>query len=210
MLPKRAYSVQMSFRVPDAEKRIAEKAAESFQELIGLVRLANRHLNIFYIPFKQHQDYDTQEVLRYRMVLRRYRNQVKENFDKTMRQAHRCVVLMGEFSNDTQTVELMSVFVSEIDDLKKQVNRFLGLFSNIGSADFINAVLVSIESIKKQTSELKQTINDRILSHIDTNILAKSWTSAITDEYQNKVYEKLPLMVQLFRERQQAVSKGAV
>ena len=200
----------MSYRVPDAEKRIAEKAAESFQELVGLLRNGNRHLTIFYIPFKQHNNYDQQEILRYRVILRRYRNQAKENFDKTLKRAYRTTLIMGEFSHDTQTVDLMSVFVSQIDDLKKQVNRFLGLFSNIGSVDFIAAVLSSIESVKKQIAQLKQTINDRILNHIDTNILAKSWTSAITDEYQNKVYEKLPLMVQLFQERQKALEGSAV
>lgn len=56
---------------------------------------------------------------------------------------------------------------------------------------------------------MKQTISDRILDHIDTNILAKSWTSTVTDEFQNKVYEKTPLIVELFRERNEAVD-GAV
>lgn len=201
---KKAYSVQMSFDVPDAEKRIAEKASESFDELVARLRLASRHLDILYIPFRKHQNYDSEEIMKYRVVLRRYRDQVKENFDEVIQRAYRAILLMGEFSTDTQTVEIMSAFDSQMHDLRKQVNRFLGLFSNIGSADFVNALLISIDLIKKQISQIKQTINDRILEHIDTNILAKNWASTITDEYQNKVYEKMPLVVELFKERQQA------
>lgn len=142
MFTKKAYSIQMSFEVPDAEKRIAEKASESFEELIADLRTASKHLDILYIPFRKHQTYDSQEVLKYRSVLRRYRDQVKINFDRAMKRAFRSIVMMGEFSTDTQTVELMAAFNSQVDDLRKQVNRFLGLFSNIGSVDFISALLV--------------------------------------------------------------------
>lgn len=202
---KRAYSIQMSFEVPDSEKRVAEKASESFSDLVGELRESQKHINLLYIPFSKHENYDSEEILNYRVVLRRFRDQVKINFDKVMKKAHHSILLMSKFATDTQTVELMAAFNSQIDDLRKQVDRFLGLFSNIGSAEFVAALIKSIDSIKKQVNQIKQTVNDRILDHIDTNILAKSWASTVTDEYENKVYEKKPLIVELFKERQEAV-----
>jgi hypothetical protein len=48
-------------------------------------------------------------------------------------------------------------------------------------------------------------VNDRILEHIDTNILAKNWESLVNDKYQEKVKNKTPLVVQLYKERQEAL-----
>jgi hypothetical protein len=199
----------MSFTVPDAEKRIAEKAAESFDDLSSRLKLAMSHLDIMYVPFKKYQEYDAQELQDNRIVLRRYRDQVQANFNDILNRAGNCLSLMGEFGSDTQTADLMNSFQAHVADIRKQVNRFLGLFSNIGSAEFMTAALAGIELIKKEASQLKQLINDRILTHIDTNILAKHWTSNLDNKYQNKVYEKLPMIIQLFQERQKAMNTGA-
>ncbi len=209
MLRKTAYSIQMSFKVPDAEKRLAEKAAESFDDLGSRLKLAINHLDILYIPFKKYQEYDAQELLEHRVILRRYRDQVQENFNDIMGRSAFCLKLMGEFGSDTQTADLMNSFQAHVADIRKQVNRFLGLFSNIGSAEFMTAALAAIDLIKKEASQLKQLINDRILTHIDTNILAKHWTANVADNYQNKVYEKVPMIIQLFQERQKAMNPDA-
>jgi len=202
---KQAYSVQMSFDVPEGDRKIARQASESFEDLIAKLRLSVRHLNLLYVPFSKYQDYDPNEVLKYRAVLRNYRDQVKNNFDEVMERSFRAILQMSTFSADNHTVELMSAFDSQMKDLRKLIDRFLSLFSNIGSQDFIGSLLQSIDSVKKQVAQVKQTINDRILDHIDTNILANNWTSTVTDELQNKVYEKAPLVVELFKERQNAV-----
>lgn len=205
MNQKTAYNVQMSFTVPDAEKRMAEKAAELFNDLSSQLKLSLNHLNIMYIPFKKYQEFDSQELLQHRRALRRYRDQVQLNFNKILAMTSTVLKLMHAFSTDTQISDLMNAFLAHIADLKKQVNRFLGLFSNIGSVDFIGASLTSIEYIKKEISQLKQLINDRILAHLDTNILAKHWTTDTSGEYQEQAYEKVPLIIQLFKERQEAV-----
>ncbi len=77
------------------------------------------------------------------------------------------------------------------------------------TAEFMTAALAAIDLIKKEASQLKQLINDRILTHIDTNILAKHWTANVADNYQNKVYEKVPMIIQLFQERQKAMNPDA-
>jgi hypothetical protein len=197
---KKAFAIQMSGRVPDSEKRVAEQAAESFKELNGKLRVAINHLNAISTSFAKLQTPDTKEILKHRMVLRNFRDQVKKNFEEIMSIANNSAVLMAKFGSDPETIEVMNSFGSQIQDLEKQVNRFLALFSNIGDESFMPSVLAAIDSVKKQVSQLKQLVNDRALEHIDTNILAKKWTSDIRDENDNSVYDRLPLLVQLFNE----------
>lgn len=204
---KRAYATQMSFNVPDSERRVAEQASESFEELVGLLRSTMNHLSIIYEPFKKHEKLEPKEVVEYRVALRRYRDRIKENFNEVLKKANNCVKLMAEFSTDTQTVEMMNSFIGNVEDMKKQANNLLSVFSDISSAEFRNGIVAGVEGVKKQTLQLKQLVNDRILNHIDTNILAKNWVNNVTDQYQQKIYNKTPLIVQLFEERQKALSE---
>lgn len=209
-MERKGYSVQMSFDVPDAEKRVAEKASELFDELSGRLRVASNHLNIIYEPISKYEKIDSELLLEHREVFRNYRDQIKKNFETVMNLAFKAVILMGEFSTDTRTVEMMNSFIGSMKELEKQVNRLLGIFSDISNASFRDGIVRSIESVKEEANQVKHLINDRILNHIDTNILAKKWTSNVTDEYQNKVYEKLPLVVELWKERQKALDEGII
>jgi hypothetical protein len=208
-MKKKGYAIQMSTTVPDAEKRVAEKASESFEELNAKLKLASDHLNTLYVSFSGVQPVDNKVILDQRVVLREFRDRVKKNFEDIESKTNNAAVLMGEFATDTETVEMMNSFLSQFKDLEKQVNRFLALFSNIGGDDnFMSAVLASIELIRKQSSQFRQLISDRILEHIDTNILAKKWTSNVVDDNQNKVYEKLPLLVRLYKEKNEATKSS--
>lgn len=206
-MKKQGYSVQMSFDIPDSEKRIAEKASYLLEELVGRLRLSSNHLNIIYEPFSKYDSLDPQMLMDYGHILRNYRDQIKKNYQEIMESAFQVAVLMGEFSTDTKTVEMMDSFIANIKDLEKQVNRLLVIFSDIGSNNFKDVLIRAIDNVKKQSSKLKQLINDRILDHIDTNILAKRWTSSVTDENQNKIYEKVPLIIQLLRQKQKALEE---
>lgn len=208
MIKRTAYSSQMTFDVPDSERRVAEKASECFEELVGLLRLATDHLDIIYEPFNKQENLDTEEVLQYRVALRRYRDKIKENFEKVLKKANRCLILMSEFSTDTRTVEMMNSFMASLDDVKRQANQLLSLFSDIGNAEFRNGIVNGVMNLRKQSLQLRQLINDRILAHIDTNILANNWVSNVTDQYQKQVYNKTPLIIQLFKERQKAINES--
>ena len=205
MLEKKAYTVQMTLDIPDAEKRIAEKAEESFEILLGKLKLALEHLNMIYVPFKKYNATDTDEIVENRDVLRRYRDQIKLNYEEILSISYACLSLMSDFSIDSSVEELMNSFTSGIKDLEKQVNYLLSIFSNLNSTEFRDSLLASIEAVKKQSSQLKQLINDRVLEHIGTNILAKNWGSFVDDKLQAKMKNKVPLIVELYRERQKAL-----
>src|SRR5690606_15643585 len=116
-----------------------------------------------------------------------YRDKSRENFEKVIKTGYSALGLMSEFSTDSTVEELMGSFTSSLKELEKQVNYFLSIFSNLNNPEFKNQLISAIDSVKKQSSQLKQLVNDRILEHIDTNILAKNWESLVNDKFQDKV-----------------------
>jgi len=206
---RKAYSVQMHFGVPESEKRIAEKAEEYFQQLISNLQDIKDYLDLIYIPFQKHQNIDMEMVTEYRKTFREYRDQVRLKFRKIIKMAYKCVALMNEFSTDTATEEIMDSFIGTIRELDKYVDTFVSIFSNLNSSEFRNHLISTIDSLKKQMNQIEQLIKDRVLEHIDSNILAKNWAKNISDRFEGSepIEERVPLVVQLFKERQKALQE---
>ena len=58
---KKAYSVQMSYEVPDEEKHQAEKAISYFNHAAKLLSVASDYLNLMKTPFKETPDISPEE-----------------------------------------------------------------------------------------------------------------------------------------------------
>lgn len=205
MLEKKAYSVQMNFDVPDSEKQIAEKAEEYFEQLLGSIQDVSEYLDLIYIPFSKYQNVDSEMLVDYRRTFRQYKDQCKLKFQRIIKKAYKAVALMNEFGIDTATEELMDSFVGSIRELEKYVDTYVSIFSNLNSPEFRNHLVSTIESLKKQLNQIRQLVTDRILDHIDSNILAKDWAKGVLDRVDEPMKERAPLIVQLFRERQRVL-----
>jgi hypothetical protein len=207
MINKKAYSVQMNFNVPDSEKRVAEKAEEYFEQLLSKMEDVSSYLDLIYTPFSKHQNVDSEMLVEYRRTFRQYRDQVQRKFKGIMKMAYRATALMNEFSMDSATEELMNSFMGSIRELEKYVDTFVSIFSNLGSPEFRNHLISTVDSLKKQLNQIRQLVMDRILDHIDSNILAKDWAKDLSDRYDEPLQERVPLVVQLYRERQLALKE---
>jgi hypothetical protein len=205
---KKSYSVQMSYEVSDAEKHQAEKALLYFKAAEKFLVQAADHLNIMKTPFKDNPDMTSEDVMKARAVIRRFRDKAIENFDKFKKVSFDCVNLMQTFSSDTQTLKLMKSFIASIDNLEVSVNQFSELFNDLQSKDFTKDVVAAIESIQKQCDEIDQIIDERIKSHIQTNILASSWVDSISNDLQMKIEKKTPLIVDLYNQRQEQLNNA--
>jgi len=203
---KKSYSVQMSYDVSDSERSQAEKALLYFKAAEKYLVQASDHLNIMKTPFKDNQDMTPEDVMTARAVIRRFRDKAIENFDKFKKVAFDCVNLMQTFSSDTQTLKLMKSFIASVDDLETGVNQFADLFNDLHSKDFVKDVVAAIENIQKQCDEIEKIIDERIKSHIQTNILAKSWVDSISNDLQMKIEKKTPLIVDLYNQRQEQLN----
>lgn len=206
MIEKRAYSIQMNFDVPDSEKMVAEKAEEYFDSLKSMMEDLSNYLDLIYIPFQKRQNLDMNMVLKYEKTFRQYNEEVQKKFAKIMDRANRSVASMSEFSTDTATSELINSFMDSIKELEKYSDTFVSIFQNLNNPEFRNHLVSTIESIKKQLGQIRQLISDRILDHIDNNILAKEKNWLNTSEKPMK--ERVPLVIQLFKERQRALKES--
>lgn len=203
---KKSYSIQMSYDVTDSERNQAEKALVYFKAAEKYLTQASDHLNIMKTPFKDNPEMTPDDVMKARAVIRRFRDKAIENFDHFKKVSFDCVNLMQTFSSDTQTLKLMKSFISSVDDLEVNVNQFSELFNDLQSKDFVKDVVSAIETIQKQCDEIDEIIDERIKSHIQTNILATSWVDSISNDLQMKIEQKTPLIVDLYNQRQEQLN----
>ena len=204
---KKSYSVQMSYDTTDAEKAQAEKAILAFNYTLKLLRTAADHLDIMYTPFKDHPTISSEEIVKFRAALRRFRDKVIENFNNFKIAAFKCITLMQVFSSDTQTAKLIKSFISSVEDIEKHVNKFSETFDNLESQNFVSDITKIIKEIKKEIDQLEDIIDDRIKTHIQTNILGKTWIDSVSDELQMNVEKKTPLLIELNKERQRQLNQ---
>ena len=203
---KRGYAIQMSYDVSDSEKTQAESALLHFNAVERLLNKASDHLNIMKTPFKENPEMTPEDVMKARAALRRFRDKVIENFNEFKVEAFKCVHTMQNFSSDTQTVKLMKSFISSVDNVEVLVNEFADIFDDLKSKEFSRNIVTAIESIQKECSALDRIVDERIINHIQTNILSKSWVDSISNNLQMKVEQKTPLILDLFNKRQEQLN----
>lgn len=203
MMIKKSYAIQMSYEVTDSEKQRAEKALIHFNHALKLLTLADNHLNIMKIPFKNNPEISTEDVMKARAAIRRFRDQAVDGFNDFKVEAFKCVNIMKNFASDTQTIKLMRSFIASVDSLEIKVNDFVALFDELESKDFAKNVVIAIDSIQKQCEEVDEIIEERIKDHIQSNILARSWVDSVSNELQMEVEEKTPIIMELFDKRQE-------
>lgn len=198
----KAYSTQMSYQVSDTEKHQANQALIYFTSASKTLRQASDHLNIMKTPFKDNPEMTPDDVMEARPVIRRFRDSSIELFNKFKETAFQCVNTMQIFTSDTQTLKLMKVLIASIDDLETKVNHFSDLFDDLQSKDFPTNIVSSIEEIQKQCDDIDEIIDERIKTHIQSNILAVNWVDNMSKNLQVKIEEKTPLIIDLYNKRQ--------
>jgi hypothetical protein len=199
---KKAYAVQMSYDVSDTEKHQAQQALLYFSATAKLLMQASDYLNIMKTPFKDNPEMNDTDIMKARAVIRRFRDKAIDNFDEFKKSAFKCVNVMQSFATDTQTLKLMKSFISAIDDIEVEVNLFSDLFNDLQDKDFAKNVVAAMENIQKQCEEIDEIVDERIKSHIQTNILATSWVDHISNDLQMKIEQKTPLILDLYNKRQ--------
>lgn len=192
----------MSYDVSNEEKSHAERALVYFNGAVNLLRNASDYLNIMKTPFKDNPDMTPDDVMKARAAIRRFRDRAIDNFNRFKKEAFKCVDIMQIFASDSQIVKLMKSFISTIDELEIQVNKFAELFDDLQSKDFSKDVVSSIEAIQTICDEIEEIADERIKDHIQNNILATSWVDSVSNDLQMKIEQKTPLIVDLFNKRQ--------
>ena len=200
---RKIYALQLSYDVSDAEKQQAEKALLCFEHSLKSLYQATRHLDKMAIPFKDHPDIKPEEIVEYRSSLRQFRDKVIENFTAFKVDSFRCIEALQIFTSDTQTLKLINLFTSSVEEIENKVNEFSSLFDNLEAQTFIQDLNKKIDELKASCKELKEIIDERIIEHLKTNIIGKNWVSSIGDQLQVSIEQQTPILIDLFKQRQE-------
>lgn len=197
----------MSYDVTDDEKHRAQRSIIYFNHASRLLNKSSDYLNVMKNPFKDNPEISTDEIIKTRAALRKFRDTSVKKFNEFKITSFKCVRAMQYFSSDTQVLKLMKSFISSIDDLQLKVNDFVDLFSNLQDAEFSKNVVTAIETIQKQCEIIDSIIDERVKPHIQTNILASNWIDEVGDELEVKLEKKSPIILDLFNQRQQQLNE---
>lgn len=184
-MDKFSYILDMSYDISNIEKQKADQAIMLFDQVIKNLYKANDYLQLISEPFEKQSDITTDEIMNVRVELRRFRDNLLEKFNDFKHSAVQCLKIMETFSSDTQTLKLIKVFISSIDNLEESVNDFVLLFSNLEDEEFVNNIILGASKIQQLSDDLEEIINNRIIKHIKTNILASSWVDSVGTNYFN-------------------------
>lgn len=202
-LKKFADAVNMSFDIPDAEKEIAEEALLRFEYAVNLLNKGVEHLDIIYKPFEKHENISVESVISKRGVLNRFKQASKKKFEKFKYQSILAAQKLDYFTRgDAEIKELFNTFELSLNNFEEKLEDFYYTLSNFDTEDFRDKILENIDIIKNESEDLIELINDRIIEHINNELIGKSWISEKENHFNINHQDFKPLLIDLFEERQ--------
>lgn len=206
MVVKLAQLVEMSLDVPTSEKKIARSIVRRLKQISTKLENFNKQLDIIYNPFKNNE-VSSDSVIENRGTIRRYRDEIEKIFTEIRTIAFLTLQSLNFFSIDTTIMELIKNFTNSFNDIDESVSMLLDVFDDVKSENYKENVISSIENVLKQCAQLDNLINDRIIKHINTNIIASNWVDNLTETFHTTIEQREPYVTRLFKEREEQLKK---
>jgi len=206
MIDKIANLIEMSFDIPDADKKTANECLQLVTSLNNKLDIAKNHLDIIYNPFKKATEIPQDLLVKKRGKLSIFKQRVKKNFGSAKKIAFLIVFKLNNFASDLHIMELISSFRDSIESLEKNLFIFFDNIDNYRNPEFKDNLIKSIESIYGDIAEIKKLTEERIISFIDANILTNNWVSNTGDSLKLKIENKIPLIQKLYDERDSVIN----
>lgn len=206
MLQKIADIIEMTFAIPETEKKIAHQVIEKLQNLLTILKRAADHLDIIYVPFKEHNGLDAEQLQEKGGLISRFKDKLKENYEEILNSSFEILKELNYFNKDTGVAEISTSFKNEIGELKLLAEGLMDDLDDLDQVDFQNTIIEDFENIKKSHESLQEFIEERMINHIMDNILAETWIQNVEDKLHSKIEDKIPLVIQLYNEREQAIN----
>ena len=203
---KIAQTIEISLDIPDSKKKIAKAIVKKLDQVNDKLNAFETHLDILYNPFTNHEDVTVESVQEVRGTLSRYKDAIQQNLYEIKKIAIYVVMGLENFSSDIKIKELLTSFTDFIEELEDACENLFKNMDNWSSPDYRKDVLEDMENIKTDKNKIQDLIFDRIIKHINSNILAKSWVSSISDDLEFSIKKKEPYLKQLFKERENALN----
>ena len=175
---KIAELIELSFDVTDKEKETAALASEQLNIVLQYLDAAVDNLDVLYTPLKPNPEVvPVKDVLKYRGNLMNYKNSIIQKFDIVKIEAMKAITLLNAFAKDSSILELINSFKDEIEELDQNLNDLAEGLGNYKSPEFGKTFIDVVDKIKKNVEDLERFVNERIIAHLNENILVKNWTA---------------------------------
>lgn len=196
-----AQTVDLSVEISDTEKKAAYKAIIKLEKLEKRLSSFNKYLNTMYHPFKKYNAISDESILKYRGAIWKYANKIRDDFEELREIAGECVEYLKVFDTDSHINDIINTFDDSIGEIDDRVSIAFTAISNWSGPSYKDNVLKALESLKKDVAELRKLIYDRIIEHINNNIIDKNWIDSISDNIKKDLKEKGPHISKLHKKR---------
>jgi hypothetical protein len=204
LLKKIADTVEMSIVIPDSEKGIATKLITNLEKLSKKYDAFNTLLDKIYTPFSNsEQQIPEESIKKYKPSLVQYKKEIEESTKEIQHLAILCEEGLKEFASDTDIGEILATFENDISVISDDVRILGDVLYKWDDNDFKDMVVKAIENLKKEIGNSRELINDRIIPHINENVLKKSWVQDVGEEMNYEIKDKEPIIKELYKEREQ-------
>ncbi len=174
---------QLSFKVPEGEKKVALQAVRLFENLVdGQMKDFSQHIDLMYQPFTDYQGIQPEQALDASVHFSIFDKMMQNKLTTLKSKLLKAMDLLEEFESDHEIETMLSALNSSIATLDKQVARFETVLDDLNTKDFQQNSIRSMDVIKKELAQLKQLIVETVVDYIRTHILDEDWTTSIREE----------------------------
>lgn len=204
-LRKLAETIELSIDIPESEKKMAAKIVMRFEKMIKKLDYFSDHLELMYDPFSKYNSVSEESILKYRRIIWNYIGQVKDNFESIKDLATICMKELNYFKNDTEIDKLRNTFSDFFYDLDTQVLDLFEILSDWEADEYQKKVISIMEIVMKEVSDIREFIYDRVIEHINSNILMRNWVEYSADKLNIDLKEKEPAITRLYKDREKRI-----
>jgi len=201
-LKKIAQTIEMSIAIPDSEIGIANVLISNLEKLSKKYDSFNTLLDTMYNPFADAESIPEESIKKNKKPLFDFKKQLEEKMKEIEGIAILCVKDLNEFSSDTDINELLQTFKENITEIKDNMRVLGDVLVSWDADDYKDMVVKAIENIKKNINNSRELINDRIIKHINENVLNKSWVEDVGKDFSVEIKNKEPYIKELYKERE--------
>lgn len=203
LIRKIAETVEMSIAIPDSEVNVAKSIISNLNKLSKKYDAFNSLLDNMYTPFADAESISKESINKHKSAIWDFKKSIEETLSEVQSVSLICYKDLTYFASDTDINELKETFRDKTSQIDDDCRILCDALKTWEAEDFREIVVKSIENLKKQISESRELINDRIIKHINDNILDNSWVKNIGDKLQVEIKEREPFIKQLYDEREQ-------
>ena len=185
-------NIELSSPVSGKSKQVGLDCMTLAKNIIKKIDSADDHLTMIQSSFEKFPTSDSDLIWKERKFLRGYRDEVVKNYignpysknkeDSVKSLSFKFLKSVEYFNSDMELSKIVESFISGVSELQDLIDIFVDGFSDLQDKDFITNITKVCGNILKQTSKIRDIIEDRFNSYINKNVLNSNWFNDLKNE----------------------------